>query len=338
MRFLITLTLGLFFGLNLLAQENKVQELVAQGIELHDQGKYDEAVATYKAALNIDKNSTLANYELSYTSMVTENYEDGVKYSKKVIEQNAGNQHEAYIILGSCLDMLGKPEKAIKIYEEGLKKYPNSNLLNYNLALTSYNQKDYDVAEKAAINAILAKPTHGSSHIVLAAIEKAKGQRVKSLLSTYYFLMLEPNSNRSGINYSSLRNQLAQGVEKKDEKNIDVNVSLNSSNNNEFGPAEMMVSLLAASQLTEENKNKNDMQLFAETTNNFFSVLGELKKKNKGFWWDFYVTKFYDLVQTKNDKAFSYYISQSGDSDTVNKWITDNSSKVQEFIDWMNKN
>jgi len=337
MKLLITLTLGLFFGLNLFGQENKVKELVAQGTELHDQGKYDEAIAKYKAALDIDKNSTLANYELSYTCMVTQKYEDGVIYSKKVIEQNTDNQHEAYIVLGSCLDMLGKPEKAIKTYEKGLKKYPNSNLLNYNLALTSYNQKDYNVAEKAAINAIIAKPSHGSSHVILAAIMKAKGERVKSLLSTYYFLMLEPNSKRSKINYNSLRNQLGQGVEKKDEKNINVNVPLNSSKDSEFGAAEIMVSLLAASQYTEENKSKSDMELFVETSNKFFSVLGELKKENKGFWWDLYVTKFYDLVQTKNYEAFSYYISQSGDSVTVNKWIADNSSKMQEFKVWMNK-
>jgi tetratricopeptide (TPR) repeat protein len=339
MRLLVTLTFVLFFGICVFGQENNIKELVAQGTELHDQGKYDEAIAKYKAALDIDINSTLANYELSYTCMVTQKYEDGIKYSKKVIEQNSNNQHEAYIVLGSCLDMLGKPDEAIKAYEEGLKKFPNSNLLNYNLALTSYNQKDYETAEKAAINAIIAKPAHGSSHIILAAIMKAKGQRVKSLMATYYFLMLEPNSKRSKINYNNLKNQLGQGVKKKDEKNINVNVPLNSTKDSEFGAAEMMVSLLAASQYVDKNKNKSDMELFAETTNKFFSVLGELKKENKGFWWDLYVTKFYDLVQTKNDEAFSYYISQSSDSDVVNKWIADNSNKIQEFKYWMmNKN
>ena len=233
--------------------------------------------------------------------------------------------------------MLGKHEHAINAYDEGLTTFPDSNLLNYNLAFTSYNIKDYDKAEKAAINAIIAKTTHGSSHILLALIMKAKDQRVKSLLATYNFLMLEPNTKRTKIHYNSLKNQLGQGVEKKDENNINLNIPLNSTNDSEFGAAEMMVSLLAASQFTEENNNKTEMESFVETTNKFFSILGELKNENKGFWWDFYVTFFYDLVKTNNCEAFSYYISQSSDQDKIEKWFAENPHKMQEFKKWMNQ-
>jgi tetratricopeptide (TPR) repeat protein len=334
---LITLTLTLFLILNLFGQDDKVKELVSQGTELHDQGKYDEAITKYKAALDIDKNSSLANYELSYTYMVTQQYDNAVKFSKKVLDQNTDNQHGAYIVLGSSLDMLGKPDKAIKAYEEGLTKFPDSNLLNYNLALTLYNQKEYDKAEKAAINAILAKPTHGSSHIILSAIMQSKGERVKALLPMYYFLMLEPNSKRSTRNYNSLKNLQGQGVEKKNDNKINVTVPFSASKDSVFGAAEMMVSLLEASKYTDENKGKSDMELFIETNNKFFGILGELKKENKGIWWDLYVSKFYDLRQTKNLEAFSYYISQSTNSDTINNWIVNNSDKMKQFKEWINK-
>ncbi len=337
MRLLTNLILGLFLTLNLFGQDDKVKELVSQGTELHDQGKYDDAIAKYKMALSIDKNSTLANYELSYTYMATEKYSDAIKYSKKVIEQNSDNLHGAYIVLGSSLDMSGKADKAIEAYEEGLLKFPSSNLLNYNLALTSYNQKNFDKAEKAAINAIIAKPKHGSSHVILAAIMQAKGERVLSLLPTYYFLMLEPNSKRSKINYNSLLNQLGQGVAKKNEKEINVNVPFSSSPDSLFGAAEMMVSLLAASRYSDENKDKSDMDFFVETNKGFFSILGELKKENKGFWWDFYVSKFYDLVQSNNLEAYSYYISQSSNSENVNKYISENTDKIKQLKDWIEK-
>ncbi len=337
MKLLTILTLSFFLAVNLFGQNDKVKELVSQGTELHDQGKYEDAIAKYKSALEIDKNSTLANYELSYTYMTIEKYNDAIKYSKKVIEQNSNNQHEAYIVLGTSYDMLGKPDKAINTYEEGLSKFPNSNLLNYNLALTSYNQKDYDKAEKAAINAVLAKPKHGSSHVILAVVMQMKGERVKSLLPLYYFLMLEPNSKRSKLNYHTLREQLGQGVNQENEKKINVNIPSSSTKDSIFGAAEMMVSLLAASKYTDENKNKTDMELFVETTKSFFSILGELKKDNTGFWWDFYVTKFYDLVQSDNYEAFCYYISQSTNSDDINNWISHNSDKMQKFKDWLNK-
>lgn len=337
MKLLTNLILGLFLTVNLFGQDDKVKELVSQGTELHDQGKYDEAITKYKMALSIDNNSTLANYELSYTYMVTEKYSDAIKYSKKVIEQNSENQHGAYIVLGSSLDMSGKADKAIKAYEEGLIKFPSSNLLNYNLALTSYNQKDYEKAEKAAINAIIAKPKHGSSHVILSAIMQAKGERVMSLLPAYYFLMLEPNSKRSLINYNNLLKQLGQGIERKSGNDINVNIPFSSSHDSLFGAAEMMVSLLAASRFTDENKGKSDMEFFVETNSGLFSVLGELKKENSGFWWDFYVSKFYDLVQSKNLEAFSYYISQSTNSESVNQYIASNPDKIKQLKDWMEK-
>lgn len=337
MRQIFTLTLCLFISSNFFGQDDKLKELISQGIEYHDQGKYDEAIAKYMAALEIDKKSTLANYELSYTYFVTKQYDDAIKYSTIAIKQNSNNQHESYVVLGSCLDMTGKPSKAIKTYEEGLSKFPSSNLLNYNLALTCYNQKDYEKAEKAAINAIEAKPTHGSSHIILSAIMHEKGQRAKSILPLYYFLMIEPNSKRSLINYNSLRNQLGQGVEKKDDKNINVNIPISSSSSSEFDAAEMMISLLAASKHTEENKDKNEMELFVETNRGIFSVLGELKKDNTGFWWDLYVTRFYDLVQSDNFEAYSYFISQSTNDELVNNWITGHSEEMQKFVEWMKK-
>jgi hypothetical protein len=210
-------------------------------------------------------------------------------------------------------------------------------LLNYNLALTCFNQKDYEGAENAAMNAIVAKPTHGSSHIILAACMNIKGERVKSLLATNYFLMVEPNSKRSGANYKILRNKLGKGVESKDGKSVNVTIPFNASKDSEFGVADISLSLMAATQYTEENKNKSDMELFVETTNKFFSIVGELKKDKKGFWWDLYVTKFYDLIQTKNDEAFCYYISQSEGSDAINKWIADNAGKMKEFKEWMDK-
>ncbi|PKP21205.1 MAG: hypothetical protein CVU05_07345 [Bacteroidetes bacterium HGW-Bacteroidetes-21] len=337
MKTILTFTFAFLLIVQLFGQET-IKGLVSQGNKLHDLGKYDEAILKYKAALKLDENSTLANYELSYTYMTIRQYADAVKYSTKVIKQNTENQHEAYIVLGSSLDLLGKPGKAIKAYEEGLNKYPNSNLLNFNLALTSFNSKDYNKAEDAVIKAIQARPTHASSHMLLAVTMIAKGQRVKSVLALYYALMLEPNSKRSSANYESLMLQLDQGVVKKDEKNINVNVSFNENGDNEFQTAEVMISLLAASKFTEDNEGKSKMESFIQTTKGLFGILGEIKKENKGFFWDFYVTKFSDLVKSENNEAFCYYISQSTNSDEVKNWINSNQEKIEKLKDWITKN
>jgi tetratricopeptide (TPR) repeat protein len=337
MKKLLALTIVLFIAVTLFGQDDKVKELVSEGTQLHDAGKYDQAIEKYEQALKIDNKSTLAYYELSYTCMTIQKYDDAIKYSRKVIELNEFNQQAAYTVLGTSYDMKGLPQEAIKAYREGLILFPNSNLLNYNLALTLNNTGDFDNAALAAINAILAKPTHGSSHIILASAMKSKGERVKAMLPLYYFLLLEPNSQRSQPNLNILKGLLNQGVVKKSENKININISSLAAKDTVFGPVEMMISLSGASMIANEKKGKTEMESFVERNKRIFSMLGELKKNRKDLWWDLYITKFYDLVQTDNIEAFSYYISQSSNSAEVNNWITNNQDKMKRLAEWMKK-
>ena len=104
MKKLTTAIICILLSINLFAQEDKVKELVQQGVDLHDLGKYNEAIAKYKAALDIDSKSNDANYEISYTYMTIGDYDNAIKYSSKVIKQNTTSQPEAYVVLGSSYD------------------------------------------------------------------------------------------------------------------------------------------------------------------------------------------------------------------------------------------
>ncbi len=317
-----------------LTPDEKFKVLVNQGVTLTDEGKYEEAVARYLEALTIDKNSVLVNYELSATYMYMGNYKGAIKYSRKVIDQHQEYEELAYVVLGSSLDLSGSPRKAIKAYEKGLVQFSGSNLLNYNLGLTAYNSNDYETAEKAAINAILAKPDHGSSHILLSAIMNAKGYKIKSILPLYYFLMIEPNSDRSAIQYQLLLKKLASNVVKKDEKNINIIMPSLNSGDPSLRTTELILSLNSAARFTTENKDKTDLEYFAETTQLLFGNLIEHKDKINGFWWDFYITTFNSLVETENVEAFCYYIAQTSENEEVKEFITNNPDKISKLEAW----
>jgi tetratricopeptide (TPR) repeat protein len=331
----ILVTLFIITG-NLFAQEEKIKDLILQGIAFNDQGNFKEAITKYNEALAIDPNSTVANYELSYTYMQIGQYEEAVRFSKTVIDQNADNQPEAYVVMGSSLDLFGKADLAVNAYEEGLANYPDSYLLNYNLALCLFNQKEYDKAETTTINAITLEPKHGSSHILLSYIMQAKGQRVKSILPIYYFLMIEPDSERSKQQYDRLIEQLGQGISPDNNNTISLLLPASSSDK-DFGDAEVMISLLTASRYTDQNKKKSDLDYFIELNRELFEILGELKKNNKGFWWDIYVTPFYLIAESDDCEAFSYFISQSVDSEDVNNFISSNTDKILKFTDLLTK-
>ena len=103
----------------------------------------------------------------------------------------------------------------------------------------------------------------------------------------------------------------------------------------DFGAAEMMVSLTKAANTLPENKDKTDLELFADNNEKIFSILGELKKENTGFWWNFYVPFFYGLATENHVKSFSYYIALSSGED-AGKWIEENKEEFEKFINWVN--
>jgi tetratricopeptide (TPR) repeat protein len=333
-RLLIILCL-LQFSLLVIGQESQFDILIKQGIEFHDNGEYLKAIEKYNEALEIKPNSSLAYYEISYAYLALKDYENAEKFSKLVIDNKNGHELHAYIVNGTALDMLGKSKKSIKLYEKALKEYDHY-LLHYNHAISCFNNEEIDKAYESSINAILNNPSHASSHLLLSSIMEMKGSRIKSVLPLYFFLLVEPNSTRSSSVFQMLNNKLNYGVEKTSEKNINVSIPMNESKDSDFGAAEMMISLSKASNYTEENAEKTEMELFAENNEVIFSVLGELKKENTGFWWDFYVPFFYNIVQGKHTNAYSFYISQSSGKQEVFDWFDTHKEEMDKFIDWIN--
>ncbi|MGE0021903.1 MAG: tetratricopeptide repeat protein [Draconibacterium sp.] len=327
--FLLILTL---FAISVSAQTPTAQDIVNEGIKYHDEGNYPKAIETYKKALEINPNSGLALYEMALTYFTIKDYQNAEIASKKAIDANDDHKMHAYMMLGNSLDMLGEPKKAIKAYEKAIKDYDNY-LLYYNYALACLNAGETEKAYDAAIKAILNNSSHASGHLILSQVMEKKGSRIKAMLPLYFFLMLEPNSARSEVNYKALRGFIDLGVTQTSKKNI--NVSVPTDKDADFGAAEMMISLSRASNALEENKDKTDLELFANNNEKIFLMLGELKKENTGFWWDFYVPFFYEMATKNLVKPYSYYISQSA-GEEAGKWIEENEAEFEKFKNWVN--
>jgi tetratricopeptide (TPR) repeat protein len=314
-------------------QNTEIENLVQEGIKFHDNGEYEKAIEKYLEALRIDPNSSLINYEMSFSYLLSKDYKNAEKYSKKVIDLNDGNLLGGYITYGSALDMQGNSSKSIKVYEQAMKDFDNY-LLYYNHAVSCFNSGEINKAYDSAIKAINNNSSHASSHLILSKIMEQQGIRVKAMLPLYFFLLIEPNTQRAAIAYQTLRELMDQGVTQSTDK--DINIAVPSNKDPDFGAAEMMISLSKASNSLAENKEKTDLQLFADNNDVIFKILGELKKENTGFWWDLYVTFFYELAEENLTETYSYYISQSQGEDVV-KWFDENSKDFEKFKTWLSK-
>src|ERR1044072_1758973 len=88
----IYLTAALFFCFSscVFSQDTKkAKSLIEQGIQLHDAGKYSNAISMYKQALEANSNDVSALYEMSYTYYISKNYDSSIFLSKQLIAMHA---------------------------------------------------------------------------------------------------------------------------------------------------------------------------------------------------------------------------------------------------------
>lgn len=337
MKRILLISLLLLSAIQVYAQKS-VDDYVREGIRHHDNGDYDKAIEIYKKALAINPKSPLVNYEIALSYFTKGDHQKAIEYSDRVLNQKSDYMLEAYVTKGSSLDIIGKTKESIKLFEKAIKKLDKHYLLFYNLALNYYKINDLDKAEQNVIQAIESNPNHPTSHLLLANIHNQKRNTIQTLLATHYFLFLEPSSNRSAEAYGMLQRNFGGNVSTDESKPNTINITLSMSGDSQFGAAELMVSMLAASKSIEKKKGKTDDEIFIENTGSFFKILGELQKeKNKDIWWSFYTSFFYKIAQSEHLETYCRYINQSGNENSK-AWLSENENKLTAFGGWLKNN
>lgn len=349
-KFLFFWLLGatLFLSLPVVAQD-ELTDLINQGVDLNDAGKYPEALKKYEQALLIDKKSSRAYYEIGYTYQAMKQYDNAIKAYDKVIKM--GEKDETllltYMNKASILDDAGKPKEAVKLYKKGIEIYPDHYLLHFNLGITYTRLQEYDLAETALDNAILLNTAHASSHRLLGYLQTGKGNRVQGLLALYFFLLIEPKTERGIEVYNEVMEQLQKGatIDKKPDGSVTININpaYSESSDTTFGNTEMVLSMsvlawetINTNEQIAKLKGTTDEQFFVDVTNTFFGNLMELQAKSpkQGIYWDLYVTFFAKLQKAGHTEAFCYHISQSKGA-VVDKWMKENGEKIDAFYTWL---
>jgi len=335
----LILVIGLLLFSSFTFSQSKVDSLIQEGIKCYDDGKYEKAIEIYNEALKLDPNEKDINYEIALTYVKLREYEKAIKHCDILLSGNLNKniKIQTVIVKGSALDYLGKTKESIALFEDCLNNVGTHYLLYYNLGVDYQNIKDYKKAEESYINAIKLKNNHPGSHYMLGKLMDKKSQKSKSLFCMYYFLFLEPSTERARDAYNILLTTLnGDGKVTTDNENNKTKITINiNSTDNEFMAADFLLSIFQTKDITGENKDKSKEEIFIKNTKSFFEIATKKKDdKVKSFWFDFYVPFFKDLLESDNLDAFCYYISSSF-SNKADKWLENNKSKVDKFIEWI---
>jgi tetratricopeptide (TPR) repeat protein len=345
MKFSLFMLLLVASNASLFAQK-QAKDPIEEGVNLHDEGKYAEAIKKFEEALKANPKDATANYEMANTLIALQEYEKAIKFADKVIAGKSKLMGEAYTLKGTAYDMLKKPKKAIDTYMNGIKNAPDAQLLYFNLGVTYMGIKEYDEAEKALINSIKRNQSHASSHLILGYVCSEKKSKVKSLLALYNFLILEPKSKRSKMALGIIEDLLGNSV-KKSDNGFDMTITLDDSEKDKlFSSADLYLSMSLASEMTEEKAVKDSLGViipntpaiaFKKNNDNLFTYLAAVKETDKSFWWNYYAQFFADVEKNGFTEVLSYYMRLSKDEKEVKDWLDKNKDSLKKFSDWFKK-
>ena len=139
-----TTLLTLFFILCFVpaSAQKSAEDIVREGITLHDEGQFEEAIAKYQEALKLKPDWGLALYEIALSYVSLEDQKQALKYASKALKIPGDHHLSSAMVKANVLDDMGKGKKAIKVYNDALAELGEHYLLYYNLALTHFRSPD----------------------------------------------------------------------------------------------------------------------------------------------------------------------------------------------------
>jgi len=335
-------------------QQTNVQQLIQEGVVLHDEGEYKKAIGKYNEALQHEPKNIQATYELSLSYLALKDYKNASKFSTIVINSNNEQLSSgAYAVKSEALVEMNKIDEAIELLHEGLKKNGDAYLLHFNMAINYYKKGDTDNALLHVKKTIDLNKSDSGPFLLYAYVLNDKGLWVQSILSFQMFLLLEPDSKRSENAFEELlqimriktdskpveRSFIQQQMMRNKPKNIlhpdeIPPLSIEEGLNRNF-VYHAITSTLDSLKTTPEEED--EFILFKTVNKEIMKVLQkESKGAKEGVFWTFYVPFFTHIEQSNYYDAFCRYISVSFYPASL-EWWHQNQEAAENFVTWFEK-
>ena len=166
-KYLIVITL-LFSALAVSAQSD--EKAIRKGNRSYKSGNYEQAIESYRKALEIRPNNANAQFNLGDALYAQESYDEAYEAFQKVVEMSpdAKLKSNAVFNMGNCLLAQDKYYDAFNIYKVSLKLNPENENALYNL--------EYCRAHLVKSEIWVVQPEHGK--IEVKEKEAFNGQRI----------------------------------------------------------------------------------------------------------------------------------------------------------------
>ncbi len=317
------------------------QSQLNAGTKLHDQKKYDEAIAIYDKLLAEAPDATTVLYEKSLTLYAKRDLTKAMETAYLGAKYKSEDLGLFYGIIGDCIDDIGKPDEAIKIYREAeaiLKGDPeyvrHLAVVYYNVGLTYVRQKKYNDARVDLKKAVQTNPAYASPHYLLAMVYNGTKYKIPAFLAAARLLTLEINTGRSQAAAAIIRDTLKPAP--KDPKTGSYVVNLDffaPKDEGDFMMYDMILGTLVTVR-TDKDKNKTENEIFVDSLGSVLSMIDEDKKLKDTFVGKQYLPFISEMKKKGFSEVFGYTVLYISGEQSAMKWLDAHNEKFGEFIAW----
>lgn len=106
---------------------------------------YPNALRKLEKAIALDGDNMSYITRKAQVYCISEDYASAITLMKPVVRSKKCNA-TGFQVYGNALDMMGKPDEALDVYQAGLKRFPGTGLLYMEMGITEYGRNNDSVA------------------------------------------------------------------------------------------------------------------------------------------------------------------------------------------------
>jgi tetratricopeptide (TPR) repeat protein len=174
----------------------EVKEEYKRGVDLFNEGKYEESIPVYRSILEKFPDAYIVHMNIGHSYFQLENYEEAEKSYLKVLESDPEHV-DSLIGVGNCHMNRGDSEKAIEWYNKIEFEKIESPTVLFNVGTIFYNNSKLDEALKYYKRAVEVQEDFLDAIYQLGLVYLAKGSNPEALSEFESYLKFDPDSQRA---------------------------------------------------------------------------------------------------------------------------------------------
>lgn len=288
----IILCYTLSFSFAQTSPEVNSRTIIEKGAEFHDSQKYQEAINEFKKVNKNDTNFVLTCIQLANTYIANEQDSLAIIVCDQASILPSSFSPTILLLKAAALSDLKKEDEAIKLFEEGIKKYPLNNYFYFSLGLLKYNQGKYKQAHDLIVQSIKCNPYHAASHNQMALLALKQGKLIPAILAWQFYLLIDNSSDRARAIIDNLESIAKNEYVFEEAVKVD-----GLSEQDDFSELEALVK----SKVALSNKYKSKIKLSFILTKQVQLIFEKIAtvKSDKGFYMEFYAPVFEAMNKKK---------------------------------------